>query len=143
MHMPILSHHGTTIRRALAPHPARIGLAGALAGLGGGLAMTLIGALLMHALDQDQWLQLRLIGASVAGAASAQPGFDAGPIVLGGLVHLGLAALLGALFDLGMRQLTHCWPAYSSPELAGLAYGLLLWLVACSVIIPLVSPLLL
>jgi hypothetical protein len=49
-----------------------IGLAGALAGLGGGLAMALIGALLTQALDQDRWLQLKVLASLVLGALVAE-----------------------------------------------------------------------
>jgi hypothetical protein len=40
-------------RRSVSLLPERLGLAGALAGLGGGLAMTIVAALLTRALDQD------------------------------------------------------------------------------------------
>jgi len=137
--MPTLFHKRPAIRRTIVPLPNIIGLAGALAGLGGGSAMALIGALLTHALDQDRWLQLKVIAGLVLGPAVAtQSGFVAGPIVLGALIHLAVAALLGALFEVGMRRIAH-----GIPEVAGLAYGLLIWLAAFFVVIPIVSPLLL
>src|SRR4051812_15819981 len=101
MHMPTQFQSRMPARRIGAPLPDRIGLAGALAGLGGGVAMTLIGALLSHALDQDVWLQLKVIASLVLGpAVAAQLGFVAGPIIIGALIHLGLAAVLGALFEI-------------------------------------------
>jgi hypothetical protein len=121
-----------------------IGLAGALAGLGGGLASALIGALLTHALDQDVWLQLQVIASLILGpAVVAESGFMAGPIVVGALIHLMMAALLGVLFEVLMRRIVRLRSAFGMPELAGLAYGLLIWLVAYFAVIPVVSPLLL
>src|SRR5690349_16529171 len=120
MHTPTLFHSRPVGRRALAPLSDTIGRAGALAGLGGGLVMALIGALLTHALDQDGWLQLKMIAGSLLGSAAAtQSGFVAGPIFVGALIHLATAALLGVLFEVGMCQLTR-WRLAGSPELAGL-----------------------
>jgi hypothetical protein len=144
MHRPTQFHGRLATRRVVAPLPDIIGLAGALAGLGGGLAMTLIGALLTHALDQDHWLQLKVIASVALGpAVAAQLGFAAGPIIIGALLHFGLAALLGALFEILMRRIAHRPPAYGLPEVAGLVYGLLIWLVAFFVVIPILVPLLL
>ena len=144
MHMPTPFRGRVAARRAVAALPNAIGLAGALAGLGGGLAMVLIGALLTHALDQDRWLQLKVIASVVLGpAVAAQPGYAAGPIVLGALIHLLVAALLGVLFEVLLRQIARRRSDYGIPDVAGLAYGLLIWLAAYFIIIPAVSPLLL
>jgi hypothetical protein len=144
MHMPTQFQSRIPARRAGAPLANRIGLAGALAGLGGGLAMTLIGALLSHALDQDRWLQLKVIASVIFGPAVAtQLGFVAGPLTIGALIHLGLAASLGALFEILMRRVADRPFIYGLPEVAGLMYGLLIWLVAFFAIIPVLVPLLL
>jgi hypothetical protein len=144
MHMPTLFHSRPAARRALKPLPDIIGVAGAIAGLGGGLAMLLIGALLTHALDQDLWLQLRIIAGLVLGPAVAtEAGFAAQPILVGGLIHLAAAALLGALFEVALRQFARRYTNDATPEVAGLVYGLLIWLVAFFGVIPAVSPLLL
>jgi hypothetical protein len=144
MHMPTLFHIRPAVGRAVALLPKAIGLAGALAGVGGGLAMALIGALLTHALDQDSWLQLKVIASLVLGpAVAAQSGFAAEPILLGALIHLAAAALLGALFEVLMRRIARLPSDYGIPEVAGLAYGLLIWLVAFFAVIPAVIPLLL
>src|SRR3954469_26062096 len=106
MHMPALFHNHPGVRRPVAPLPDIIGLAGVLAGLGGGFAMALIGALLAHALDQDRWLQLKVHASLILGSGvAAQSGFATAPVVLGALIHLTMAALLGALFELGMRRI--------------------------------------
>jgi hypothetical protein len=142
--MLTLFHSRPGVRRAIALPPDSTGLAGALAGLGGGLAMGLIGVLLTHALDQDRWLQLKVNASLVLGPAVAtQSGFAATPILLGALIHMAVATLLGALFEVLLRRFASRTPADGSPELAGLAYGLLIWLVAFFVVIPVASPLLL
>jgi hypothetical protein len=144
MHMPTPFHGNLAARRAGAALPDIIGLAGALAGLGGGLAMALIGSLLAQALDQDRWLQLKAIASLVLGpAVAAQPGYASGPIALGALMHLLMAVLLGVLFELLMRQIARRRSDHGIPDVAGLAYGLLIWLVAYFVVIPTASPLLL
>ena len=142
--LDILLHRRPAVHRLVARLPGVIGLAGALAGLGGGLVMALIGALLTHALDQDLWLQLQVIASLVMGpAVAAESSFVAGPIVVGALIHLTVAALLGALFEVIMRQIVRLRSAFRIPELAGLGYGLLIWLVVYFAIIPAVIPLLL
>ncbi|MEO7908130.1 MAG: DUF6789 family protein [Roseiflexaceae bacterium] len=142
--MPTQFQSRIRVRRTRAPLPDRVGLAGAVAGLGGGLAMTLIGALLSHALDQDSWLQQKVIASVALGpTVAAQVGFVAGPIIIGVLMHLGLAALLGALFEILMRRIAGRKSNYGLPEVAGLAYGLLIWLAAFFAIIPMLVPLLL
>src|SRR5690242_14145811 len=116
MHMPTQFQSRMPFRRIGAPLPDQLGLAGALAGLGGGLAMTLIGALLSHALDQDGWLQLKAIASVLFGpAVAARLGFVAGPIIIGALIHLGLAAALGALFEMLMRQVARRSCRYGLP----------------------------
>src|SRR4029453_6820994 len=136
MHMPTLFQGRLARFRAASRLPDRIGLAGALAGLGGGLAMALIGALLTHALDQDRWLQLKVIAGVMLGpAVAAQSGFAAGPILVGALIHLAVAALLGALFEIIMRLIARLPSDYGVPEVAGLAYGLLIWLASFFVVI--------
>jgi hypothetical protein len=142
--MPTQFHDRLTAHRTLTLLPDTIGLAGALAGLGSGLVMTLIGALLTHALDQDRWLQLKVIASVALGPAVAtQLGVVAGPIIIGALIQLGLAALLGALFELAMRQIARRPSAYVLAEVAGPVYGLLIWLITFFVVIPILVPVLL
>jgi uncharacterized protein DUF6789 len=47
------------------------------------------------------------------------------------------------LFEVMMRRVARLPSDYGVPEVAGLVYGLLIWLVAFFLIIPAVSPLLL
>jgi hypothetical protein len=118
-------------RRALSPAPTMLGLGGALAGLTGGVAMMISAALLAGAKGYDIWFQLKAIASLVLGpSAIATTGFVAGPVLAGVLVHLAVAALLGALFALVTRRLFRLPSDVGVPAVTGLTYGLLIWLVA-------------
>ena len=116
------------------------GLGGALAGLGGGLAMIIVAAMLSVAIDNDIWRQPREIAQLVLGSA-AQTGW--GPVVLGTLLHFLTAALAGAAFSILSRRLLHLPSDYGAQVLAGLIYGLALWFVAYFIILPFTNPALL
>ena len=114
-----------------APHPDAFGMGGAQAGLAGGIAMILSAALLAGVKDYDIWFQLKSIAGLVLGpSAIAQAGFVAGPVLLGLAMHLALSALLGAIFAIGMRQVLRLPSDFGVPVMAGLVFGLLLWMGA-------------
>lgn len=117
-------------RQSVAPLPRVPGLAGALAGLAGGIAMALGSIALAGLYGADLWFQLKAIASLVLGSAAvAQAGFVAGPVLLGLAIHLAASALLGALFGATIRYLR--LPSdYGVPAVAGLVFGLLLWLLA-------------
>lgn len=124
-----------------APRSEHVGLAGALAGLGGGLAMTIVAALLTSALDQDLWLQPKVIASLVLGpSASEAAGFVLGPVVLGLLIHLLVATLLGVVFARFMHHIARLPSDFGVPEVAGVVFGLLIWAVAYFVVLPVVAP---
>lgn len=124
--------------------PDRIGLAGALAGLVGGLGMWLVTVLLTQALDLDSWLQLKVIASMVLGSSViGQAGFVAGTVAVGMLLHLVVAMALGVIFEIGFRNIARLPSDMGVPELAGLVFGLLIWLIVYFVIAPIVSPVLL
>jgi len=118
------------------------GLGGAIAGLIGGAAMTIVGAMLAASVDNDVWLGPRQIATMVYGqAALSDPGI--GPIVVGTLLHLLISALLGAVFGIVSRRWLHLPSDYGMPVWIGVAYGIMIWLVAYFVVLPLVNPTLL
>ena len=95
----------------MSPLPDIVGLGGAVAGLGGGLAMALVGALIARSMGQDIWLQARRIASVVYGQpVIVQAGFDAGPVLVGTLILLIISAALGALFGIITRRLFPTWP---------------------------------
>ena len=124
--------------------PDVIGLGGAIAGLAGGLAMAVVAALLSASMGQDIWHESKRIAAIVYGpAALAVSGFDLGPVLLGSLLHLLVSALLGAIFGIVTRRWLHLTSDFGTPIMAGLVYGLLIWMAAYFVVLPLLNPALL
>jgi hypothetical protein len=116
------------------------GLGGAIAGIGGGLAMIIVAALLSMAIGQDVWREPREIAITFLGAA-AQTGWV--PIVVGTIVHFIVAALFGAIFGIVSRRLLRLPSDYGAQVLAGLIYGLALWVLAYFIVLPIVNPALL
>jgi hypothetical protein len=126
------------------PLPDIIGLGGAIAGLIGGIAMALVGAIISAWLGGDIWLESKQIAAVVYGtAATAQSGFVAGPVLVGTALHLIASTALGALFGIVIRRMLLLTSEFGMPLLAGLIYGLLVWLVAYFLVLPVVDPALL
>ena len=83
-----MSTSSPAVRPAVSPLPDIVGLGGAVAGLGGGLAMAIVGAIISASLDGDIWLEAKQIAGVVYGpAVAAQPGFAAGPVIVGTLLH--------------------------------------------------------
>jgi hypothetical protein len=139
-----ISTSSPSMRPAVSPLPDIVGLGGALAGLGGGLAMALVGAALTASLGNDIWHEAKQISAVIYGpAVVAQPGFVAGPVIVGSLLHLIVSAICGAIFGIVTRRVLHLTSDFGTPVLAGLIYGLLLWMVAYFAVLPIVNPLLL
>jgi hypothetical protein len=116
------------------------GLGGSLAGVGGGLVMIVVAALLTTALGEDVWREPREIAQPLFGSAAAA---GAAPIVVGTLLHFLLSALFGAIFSIISRRLLRLPSDYGVPVVAGLIYGLMLWVLAYFVVLPILNPALL
>ena len=115
--------------------------AGAIAGLAGGGMMAIIAALLMQAISQDVWLQLKVLASLILGSEVATSATVTLRSVLVGLaVHLAISAVLGGIFALGMRRIAGLPSDLGVPEIAGLSYGLALWLIAYFGVLPLLAP---
>src|SRR6185295_12038938 len=122
-----MSTTSPTVRPALSPLPDIIGLGGAVAGLGGGLAMAVVGAIISVSLDGDIWLEAKQIAATLYGASAATaPGFTAGPIIVGTLLHLLVSTIFGALFGIITRRILHLTSDFGTLLMAGLIYGMLI-----------------
>jgi hypothetical protein len=139
-----MSTSSHAVRSAVSPLPDVVGLGGAIAGLVGGLAMALVGAIISSSLGSDIWLEAKQIAAIVYGpAVAAQPGFAAGPVLVGTLLHLIASAVLGAIFGIITRRVLHLTSEFGTLLLAGMIYGMLIWLVGYFIVLPLLNPLLL
>jgi hypothetical protein len=127
-------------RPAIAPLPDGLGLGGALAGLVGGAAMTSVAGLLAEAYGYDGWFQLKMIASLVLGpSAVGQAGFAALPALVGLLLHLAVAALLGAIFGIVSRRILRLPSDFGLPAVSGLVFGLMLWLTAY-LVAPAIAP---
>jgi hypothetical protein len=126
------------------PLPDIIGLGGAVAGLGGGLAMAVVAAIISLIIHADIWQEAKQIAAIVYGSAAvAGEGFVAGPVIVGTLIHLAMSALLGAVFGILTRRVFKLPSDFGAPILAGLIYGLVIWMLAYFIVLPILNPLLL
>jgi len=122
----------------------RIEVAGAIAGIIGGAAMAIVGAVLAFAMNTSIWLTPERIAAFVLGpGAAATPEFDAVPVLVGTLIHFILSAIFGIIFALLVSRGLRVTTEYGAPVVAGLVYGGLIWLVAYFIILPILNPLLL
>jgi hypothetical protein len=136
-----MSSSAPTTRAAVSPLPDIIGLGGAIAGLIGGLAMALVAALISLVQGQDIWLEAKEIAIVLLGPqAATQPGFAALPVLIGTMIHLIISMLLGALFGIVTRRVFHLTSDFGTPLLAGLVYGMLIWLVTYFFVLPTINP---
>ena len=84
----------------------------------------------------DFWMPLKGIAATFLGEAALQPGFAAGPILIGMMFHLMInGAWLGALFGLITPKLMLGWAI-----VVGLALGFVEGLGALWFVVPAVDP---
>jgi hypothetical protein len=103
--------------------------------------MAVAGAIISASLNGDIWLEAKQIAAVLYGpAATAQSGFVAGPVIVGTLLHLIVSAVLGALFGIMTRRVFHLPSEFGTPLMAGLIYGLLIWMAAYFVVLPSFNP---
>jgi hypothetical protein len=103
--------------------------------------MAIVGAIISASLNGDIWLESKQIASVVYGsAATAQPGFVAGPVIVGTLLHLIVSAALGAVFGIMTRRVFHLPSEFGTPLMAGLIYGLLIWMVAYFLVLPIFNP---
>ena len=105
------------------PTSLSIGLRSAIAGLGGGVAMAIVAALIAISRQGDIWLEAKQIAAVVYGStAITRPA-------------LAVSALLGLIFGLLYRCLK-LTTDFGLALLNGMIYGMLIWLLAYFVFLP-------
>jgi uncharacterized membrane protein YagU involved in acid resistance len=119
-------------------------MSGALAGLVGGVMMAIVGAILALAIGDDLWKAPKLIATFVVSPDSAAaPGFLAGPVIIGSMIHLALSVLFGVGFGILTTRIWKMPLAYGAPMVFGFVYGLAIWLIAYFIVLPLINPLIL
>ncbi len=107
---------------------------GVVAGIFGGIVLSLYGLLSTVARGLDPWVNFKGAAAPFLGDRAFTPGFDAGSVILGILVHFAVSIGWGALFGLLVFGAN---PARTL--LFGAAYGVLVWLVMYRAVLPLVG----
>lgn len=123
--------------------PDIAGLGGAIAGCLAGIVMILLSPLLSLLTGIGIWEPPKLIAATILGQSVVQlPGFAAGPVLVGALLHLLISVVLGFLFGLIFHRLLHLTTDFGTPLLVGLCYGLVIFFLAYVVVLPVVNPLL-
>ncbi len=126
-------------RRSLPDVPT---LGGAIAGFLAGAVMVLLSPILSLITNVNIWVPPKLIAATapwINGATATQPGFEFAPVLTGTVIHFLVSTVLGMLFGLFFRGLR--LPSdFGLPLLIGLVYGILIFLGAFFVILPLVNP---
>ncbi len=108
---------------------------GAIAGVVGGLVLALIGILGNLVQGRGFWSGWK--GASViflGPSRASAPGFDLTAVVLGLLVHFGVAIVWGILFALVIYGASR-----ATTVAAGIAWGFLVWIGMYYVVLPLVG----
>lgn len=108
---------------------------GAVFGVIGSLVLGMFAMVTALAMQGDFWMPLKGIAATFLGEGAMQPGFAAGPILIGLVFHMFNGAWLGALFGLITPKLLLTWSI-----VAGLVFGLVEALGALWVVVPLVNP---
>lgn len=131
MNTQILAQQNPAQRKMPAARIHGLVRSGALAGLAGGAAMAASSMLLASLYRLDVWFQWKAIASLAMGpAALAQFGFAALPVFAGLLIHLAVSVLLGVLIAFASRRLLRLPSDYGAPAVAGLVFGLMLWLLA-------------
>jgi hypothetical protein len=127
----------------VSPLPDVIGLGGAIAGIGGGIAMAIVGWLIALATGTDVWLTPKLIAVAAGGPEVVRPGFELGPVFAGTIMHLIASAVLGAIFGIVTRRIMRLPSGFGIPLVSGFIYALAVWFVAYFMVLPFMNPALL
>ncbi len=107
---------------------------GLVAGLVGGLVLTiymLIGAVVQ---THDVWATLKGAAAPILGTRAFQPGFDAAALLVGLVCHFLVAAVWGGLFGVlfyGISRNATLW--------SGVLWGIVTWIGMYYIVLPLVG----
>ena len=107
---------------------------GVIAGIFGGIVLTLYGLLSTVANGGDPWVTFKAPASPFLAERAFAPGFDASAVVLGILIHFAVSISWGALFGLFAFSATAV-----RTLLFGAAYGVFVWFVMYRLVLPLVG----
>lgn len=109
-------------------------LGGAISGIVGGICLGLFLIAASRAQGLDGWIALKAAAFPLVGAAAFDPGFRAFPVALGVASHFVLAATWGVIFGVLAYGLSR-----STTVLAGLSFGVVVWLATFFLLLPLLG----
>jgi cytochrome c oxidase subunit 2 len=124
------------------PFTRRDLMAGALAGVGGGLAMGLL-AMLVALFDRSGamsvWAPLNQIASAILGPSVVGPQFNFMTALVGSIFHFGLSAVLGMVFAVVYHAILRLPRGLGAPVAAGAIYGLIVYFLA-DLLLPVLAP---
>jgi len=107
---------------------------GIVAGLVSGVFLSAMNTAMMLARRGDVWSGLKGAGMPFLGERAAQPGFDAGAVLVGFLSHLAVSATWGLLFGVLFYGFSK-----GLTVVLGALWGIVVWLAMYYVVLPLVG----
>ena len=106
---------------------------GVVAGIVGGLALSLFTLLTSLMSGKDIWRGMKVAGAPITGERAMDPGFDAATVVVGLLSHFAVSIVWAVLFGLVFFGLTKVGTMF-----AGVFWGFIVWIAMFYVVLPMV-----
>lgn len=107
---------------------------GVIAGLSGGLVLTLFMIFMNLATGRDVWMGLKIAAFPFLGERTLLPGPDTGAVLLGLLSHFLVAAIWGTIFGFLVFGLDRL-----STIVLGVLFGIIVWLVMYYIVLPIVG----
>lgn len=106
---------------------------GVVAGIVGGLAVSLFMLLMSLTSGRDIWRGMKVAGAPFTGEQAMEPGFDAPTVIVGLLSHFAVSIVWGVLFALVFFGLSKVGTMF-----AGVFWGFIVWITMFYVVLPMV-----
>ncbi len=112
-----------------------------MAGLWGGVALVVLSPLLSWLSGISIWAPPKYRAAMVLGSrVLEQPGFQLTPVLVGALMLVAGAIVLGGVFGVVYRRVLRLTTDFGLPMYVGLVYGLLIFMIAYFGLLPIVDP---
>ena len=109
---------------------------GVVVGAAGGLAEIAWVALYADVTGENA----TILAQGVTSAAGINALLPSSPVIVGIIVHMSLAVMVGLLLAFAWRELREQWPSLRSPYLFALASLAGIWVVNFFIVVPIVSP---
>jgi hypothetical protein len=113
---------------------------GALAGMGGGMAMAMWSMIVLWLAGTGFWTPLNLIASTLWRGAPLGAAFSGSALALGLTVHMMMSMGLGMAFAVGIRAIPRAAASPAALLLTGMMFGLAVWAVMQYGIWPAIDP---